>query len=172
MKKTFSGHFHTKNDDGQIFYLGSQYEMTWSDYGQQKYFHILDTETREIESVRNPITMFKKIVYDDSKVDYNDIDVSEYERHFLKLIVINKNDLYMFDKFVDKLNSIETYELKIAESFEEYLGESVEDEKISLEDTTQLLDSYVDAVETDLDKDHIKVELRKLYTEAQNLEVV
>ena len=78
----------------------------------------------------------------------------------------------MNKSFIDKLQSIETYELKIAESFEEYLGESVEDEKISLEDTTQLLDSYVDAVETDLDKDHIKIELRKLYTEAQNLEVV
>ena len=167
-----SGHFHTKSSQGNVHYLGAQMEMTWADVDDPKYFHILDTETREIESVRNPITMFKKIVYDDSKVDYNDIDVSEYERHFLKLIVINKNDLYMFDKFVDKLNSIETYELKIAESFEEYLGDSVEDEKISLEDTTQLLDSYVDAVETDLDKDHIKVELRKLYTEAQNLEIL
>jgi hypothetical protein len=73
---------------------------------------------------------------------------------------------------VDRLQSIETYELKIAESFEEYLGESVEDEKISLEDTTTLLDSYVDAVETDLEKDKLKVELRTLYTEAQNLEVV
>ena len=52
------------------------------------------------------------------------------------------------------------------------MGESVEDEKVSLEDTTTLLDSYVDAVETDLDKDHLKVELRKLYTEAQNLEIV
>ena len=61
---------------------------------------------------------------------------------------------------------------RIAESFEEYLGESVEDDKVSLEDTTELLDTYVDAVETDLDKDHLKVELRKLYTEAQNLEVV
>jgi hypothetical protein len=122
--------------------------------------------------VRNPITMFKKIVYDDSKTDYNAVDVSEYEKKFIKLIVLKKDDLYMFDKFIDKLQSIETYELKIAESFEEYMGESVEDEKISLEDTTQLLDSYVDAVETDLDKDHIKVELRKLYTEAQNLEVV
>lgn len=78
----------------------------------------------------------------------------------------------MFDQFVDRLQSIETYELKIAESFEEYLGESVEDEKVSLEDTTTLLDSYVEAVETDLDKDHLKIELRKLYTEAQNLEVV
>ena len=91
---------------------------------------------------------------------------------FIKLIVAAKNDLYMFDKFVDKLQSIETHELKIAESFEEYQGESVEDSKVSLEDTTELLDSYVEAVETDLDKDHIKVELRKLYTEAQNLEVV
>ena len=35
-----------------------------------------------------------------------------------------------------------------------------------------MLDSYVEAVDTDLDKEHIKVELRKLYTEAQNLEVV
>ena len=167
-----SGHFHTKSTKENVTYLGSQMEFTWADVDDPKYFHILDTETREIEAVRNPISIFKKIVYDDSKVDYNDVDVSEYEKHFIKLIVINKNDLYMFDKFIDKLNSIETYELKIAESFEEYLGESVEDEKISLEDTTQLLDSYVDAVETDLDKDHIKVELRKLYTEAQNLEIL
>ena len=171
-EQVLSGHFHTKSHKDNVHYLGSQMEFTWADVDDPKYFHILDTETREIEAVRNPITMFKKIVYDDNKIDYNDVDVSEYEKHFLKLIVINKNDLYMFDKFVDKLNSIETYELKIAESFEEYLGESVEDEKISLEDTTELLDSYVEAVDTDLDKEHIKVELRKLYTEAQNLEVV
>ena len=167
-----SGHFHTKSSQNNIHYLGCQMEFTWADVDDPKYFHILDTETRELTPVRNPITMFKKVVYDDSKIDYTKMDVKEFEHKFIKLIVINKNDLYMFDQFVDRLQSIDTYELKIAESFEEYLGESVEDEKISLEDTTTLLDSYVDAVETDLDKDHIKVELRKLYTEAQNLEVV
>ena len=167
-----SGHFHTKSSRDNVHYLGSQFEMTWADVDDPKYFHVLDTETRELEAVRNPLTIFKKVVYDDTKVDYNEVDVSQYEKHFIKLIVINKNDLYMFDKFIDKLQSVETYELKIAESFEEYLGESVEDEKISMEDTTTLLDSYVDAVETDLDKDHIKVELRKLYTEAQNLEIL
>ena len=147
-------------------------EFTWADVDDPKYFHILDTETREITPVRNPITMFKKVIYDDTKVNYDEIDMSQFENKFIKLIVINKNDLYMFDKFVDKLQSTNTYELKIAESFEEYLGDSVEDEKISLEDTTVLLDPYVEAVDTDLDKEHIKVELRKLYTEAQNLEVV
>ena len=167
-----SGHFHTKSSQGNVTYLGSQMEFTWADVDDPKYFHVLDTETREIEAVRNPITIFKKVIYDDSKVDYDKVDVSQFEKHFIKLIVINKNDLYMFDKFIDRLQNIETYELKIAESFEEYLGESVKDEKISLEDTNELLDSYVDAVDTDLDKEHIKVELRKLYTEAQNLEVV
>ena len=167
-----SGHYHCSSKKDNIWYLGSQMEFFWSDAHDAKYFHILDTETREIEAVRNPITIFKKVIYDDSKVDYDKVDVSQFEKHFIKLIVINKNDLYMFDKFIDRLQNIETYELKIAESFEEYLGESVKDEKISLEDTNELLDSYVDAVDTDLDKEHIKVELRKLYTEAQNLEVV
>ena len=167
-----SGHFHTKSHKGNVHYLGAQMEFTWADVDDPKYFHILDTETRQLTPVRNPITMFKKVIYDDSKLDYDTVDVSALEKQFIKLIVINKNDLYMFDKFVDRLQSITTYDLKIAESFEEYLGESVEDSKVSLEDTTSLLDSYVEAVETDLDKEHIKVELKKLYTEAQNLEVV
>ena len=171
-ESVLSGHFHTKSSRGNVDYLGTQMEFTWADVDDPKFFHILDTETRELTPVRNPITMFKKVIYDDTTTDYSKIDVKQFEKKFIKLIVINKNDLYMFDQFVDRLQSIETYELKIAESFEEYLGESVEDEKISLEDTTTLLDSYVEAVETDLDKEHIKVELRKLYTEAQNLEVV
>ena len=36
---------------------------------------VLDTDKREIEPVRNPITIFKKFVYDDETVDYNNIDI-------------------------------------------------------------------------------------------------
>ena len=168
-----SGHFHTKSNRGPIHYLGSQMEFTWADVDDPKYFHILDTETRELTQVRNPITIFKKFVYDDEKVDYNTVDMEQFKKKFVKLIVVNKNDLYMFDRFVDKLQNIETYELKIAENFEEFLGDNVDDDSVnSMEDTTELLDSYVEAVDTDLDKDHIKIKLRELYTEAQNQEIV
>ena len=167
-----SGHFHTKSSKGNVHYLGSQMEFTWSDVNDPKFFHILDTETRELTPVRNPITMFEKIVYNDEKIDYNNIDVEQYKHKFIKVLVVNKTDLYQFDKFIDRLQNVETYELKIAENFEEFLGESVDDEKVNLEDTKDLLDTYVEAVETDLDKDHIKLKLRELYTEAQNLEVV
>jgi len=167
-----SGHFHTKSSQGNVHYLGAQMEFTWADVDDPKYFHVLDTDTRELTPVRNPITIFKKFIYDDESIDYSNINISEFEKKFVKIIVLNKNDLYMFDKFIDQLQGIETYELKIAENFEEFLGDSVKDAKVSLEDTTELLDSYVDAVETDLDKDHIKVKLRELYTQAQNLEVL
>ena len=43
----FSGHFHHKSDNGNIYYLGNQYQITWSDYKDAKGFHIFDTETRE-----------------------------------------------------------------------------------------------------------------------------
>ena len=36
----------------------------------------------------------------------------------------------------------------------------------------ELLDSYVEAVETDLDKEKLKLKLREFYTEAQNLEII
>jgi sulfatase maturation enzyme AslB (radical SAM superfamily) len=111
-------------------------------------------------------------VYNDEEIDYNTIDMTQFEKKFVKLIVANKTDLYQFDRFVDKLQDVDSHELKIAESFEEYKGDNVEDEAVSLEDTKDLLDTYVDAVDTDLDKDGIKVRLRELYTEAQNLEVV
>ena len=167
-----SGHFHTKSNKGNVHYLGSQMEFTWSDVDDPKFFHILDTETRELTPVRNPITMFEKIVYNDEKIDYNSIDVEQYRHKFIKVLVVNKTDLYQFDKFIDRLQSIELHELKIAENFEEFVGSSVDDDKVSLEDTKDLLDTYVDAVETDLDKDNIKMKLRELYTEAQNIEVV
>ena len=52
----FSGHYHHKSDDGHIYYLGTQYEMTWSDYMCPKGFHIFDTATRELSRVERFIS--------------------------------------------------------------------------------------------------------------------
>ena len=102
-EKTYSGHFHHKNDDGQVFYLGSQYEMTWSDYNNQKGFHVFDTETREVEFIKNPYTIFKKLVYDDTDKNYDKFDITDYNQKFIKLVVANKRDHQMFDRLLDRL---------------------------------------------------------------------
>jgi DNA repair exonuclease SbcCD nuclease subunit len=170
-EQVWSGHFHTKSAQGNVHYLGSQMEFTWADADDPKYFHVFDTETHELTPVRNPLTIFQKVVYNDEKMDYNSIDVEQFKNKFVKVVVVKKTDPYAFDKFIDRLQDVDTHELKIAETFTEFLGENVEDDGITVEDTPSLLDSYVDAVETDLDKDKMKVLMRTLYTEAANMEI-
>ena len=167
-----SGHFHVGSHQGNIKYLGSQMEFFWSDAHDPKYFHVLDTETREIEAIHNPITLFEKIVYDDEKIDYNSYETPHLKGKFVKIVVKNKSDLFTFDRFVDRVLNTSPHELKIQENFEEFMGDAVEDESVSLEDTTTLLDTYVDNVETDLDKSLIKIQMRDLMKEAQSLEIV
>ena len=166
-----SGHFHTKSSKDNIYYLGSQMEFTWADAGDHKHFHIIDTETRVLTPVRNPLTMFTKIFYDDTK-GIPQINKESLEDHFVKVVVVNKTDPFKFDKFIDAIQQIKVHELKIAETFDEFIGANVLDDNISVEDTTELLDSYIEAVETDLDKDRMKTTMRSLYVEAQDKEIL
>jgi len=170
-EKVISGHFHTASQRDNVEYLGTQLEFTWSDAHDPKKFHILDTATRELTPIANPHTLFERINYDDTKYDYQMYDTSHLDGKFVKVVVINKTDLFTFDKFIDRIQSQKIHELKIAENFNEFLGENVEDEAVSVEETTELLDSYVDAVDTDLDKDKLKVSMRNLLTEAQAMEI-
>ena len=166
-----SGHFHVKSTKGNITYLGSQMEFFWSDAHDEKFFHVIDTKTREIEAIHNPHTLFHRIRYDDSNYDYTTYDLDQVENKFVKIVVINKSDLFTFDRFVDRIQSRRIHELKIQENFSEFVGENVDDENISLEDTNSLVNSYIDNVETDLNKDRIKNEVYDLYIEAQTLEI-
>lgn len=167
-----TGHFHCSSRQGNIWYLGSQMEFFWSDAHDTKYFHILDTETREVEKIENTYTLFHKIVYNDEKTDYNSYDVKQLANKFVKIIVVNKSDSFAFDRFVDRIQQQPIYDLKVAENFSEFVGNKIADEGLEVDDTPKLMDEYIDAVETDLDKERIKVQMRELMTHAQAQELV
>lgn len=166
-----TGHFHAKSTQENIYYLGSQMEFFWNDCNDAKYFHILDTETRELEPIRNPITIYEKIYYDHEKLNKFQ-DLAYLDNKFVKVIVTNKGDPYEFERFIDRVQSQKIHELKIAEDFAEFLGSNVEDENVSVEDTETLVFNYIDAVNTDLDKNRIKEEVSHLMKEAQTMEIV
>ena len=167
-----SGHFHTKSNQGNIHYLGSQMEFMWSDVNDRKYFHILDTSTRELTPVENPVTIFEKILYDDTKQQQALRNVSDLDEKFVKVIVINKTKPQEFEKFIDRINMRKIHGLQIAENFQDFAGAQVDDDKINLDSTDDLLYNYIDAVDTGLDKDRIKNQVRELMIEAQSLEIV
>jgi len=172
-EKVLSGHFHKKSDDGQIFYLGSQYEFMWNDYNCQKGFHILDTETRELERIVNPYTIHEKIYYDDEQNDYKNFDYEKYRDKYIKLIVEKKKDYYLFDKFVDGFyKETNVHDIKIIEDYSDLDASTVADDIAEKsEDTPTLLDNYIDELETDLEKGRLKKLMKALYTEAGDLEI-
>ena len=164
-----TGHFHAKSTRGNIYYLGSQMEFYWNDCHDKKYFHIFDTDTRELTPILNPLTIHQKIYYDCDKIDVLQ-DLSYIDNKFVKLIVVNKGDPLIFERFVDRVQMRSIHQLKIVENFSEYLGDSVSGD-IKIDDTTELVHKYIDMVDTDLDKNRIKSEISELMLEAQNLEI-
>jgi len=167
-----SGHYHHKSDDGQIYYLGTPYEIYWNDWNDPKGFHVFDTEKRELERIINPLKIFSKIFYDDSNKSYDNFDMSPYKDKYVKLVVVNKKDLYQFDQFVDKLLQADCYEVKIIEDFSELNANNVSDDIVeNTEDTMTLLERYIDDLDVTLSKSRLKNTMRTLYTEAQDLEI-
>ena len=169
----FSGHFHHKSDDGQIFYLGTPYEITWNDWNDSRGFHIFDTGTRELERIVNPYTIFEKIYYDDTVPSFDeDFDMSSFKDKYVKLIVVNKKDLYKFDMFVDNLFKADAFDVKIIEDFSDLDASNVSDDIVeNTEDTITLLDRYIDELPLMLDKGRLKNTMKTLYNEAQDLEL-
>jgi hypothetical protein len=165
----YSGHFHTGSTMDNITYLGSQMEFTWSDYGDVKGFHIFDTDTREMTKIKNPIRMFEKIFYDDTKLTQEEIlamDFSHLKNMFTKVIVINKENPYWFDLFIERLAKADVIDFKIVEDHGNLGDMSDEDMAQDAEDTLTILSKHIDTMEISQDKEKLQNIIRSLYTEA------
>lgn len=161
----YSGHFHHKHGKDNIHYLGNPYQMFWNDYEDERGFHIFDTEKLESEFIINPFTMFEKLYYDDSK---ELPDVNSFKDKMIKVVVVNKTNIYDYDRYIDNLYKANPIEVRIIEDYSEFEGEAVGDESLDVSDTLTLLEQYVDAIDTDADKNRLKTLMKTLYVEAQD----
>jgi len=161
-KLVFSGHYHTRSDNGTVFYLGNPYEMFWNDVNDKRGFHIFDTETLEKVAINNPYRLFYNIYYEDT--DYQTFDSREYENKIVRVIVRKKTDTKKFEKFVDKLYSSGIAELKIVENFQ--IQESEDFEAFESEDTLSILNRYIEEAEISLDKSVVQKMIYEIYQEA------
>jgi hypothetical protein len=161
-KKVFSGHYHTRSNNGTVFYLGNPYEMFWTDVGDKRGFTIFDTETLTYTQIDNPFRLFYNIYYEDT--NYQTFDTREYENKIVKVVVRKKSDTKKFEKFIDKLYSANIAELKVVENFQ---IQDIEDfDALESEDTLSILNRYILESEIDLDKSLIQRMIQEIYQEA------
>jgi UDP-2,3-diacylglucosamine pyrophosphatase LpxH len=167
-----SGHFHHKSSKNNIHYLGAAYEFNWSDWNDPRGFTIFDTKKRTLEFIQIPYNMFYMLMYDDSAQE-NEIkdfikntDISYLKDKYVRLVVVKKNNPYLFDMYVDKFYKVSPQDLSIVESstlFDD--GEEIQDISQS-ENTMTILNKYVDGLKMDEDASKIKEMLREIYLEA------
>ena len=165
-ERTFSGHYHTRSDNGRIFYLGNPYEMFWNDVNDPRGFTIFDTETLEHTHIENPYKLFHNIYYEDTPLQL--FKFKEYEGKIVKVIVRKKTEPKQFEKFIDKLYSVGVQDMKIIENFQIHESEDFEvDEE---ENTISILNRYIEESDLELDKGVIKKILQDLYRQSCEVE--
>jgi DNA repair exonuclease SbcCD nuclease subunit len=172
--KVLTGHFHSKSDDGHIFYLGSQYDMTWADYGEKKYFHVFDTETTELTPVEYKEKLYVKLTYDDSKMTTADLEKEDWSRlkdKFVKVIVKTKKKPSLFDLFLDSIQSAGPYEVALLDDTVLNLSKSQEND-ILIEDTLTVIKKSVESIQSDtFDHNKLNIMMTNLYNRANAMEV-
>jgi len=164
-ERVYSGHYHTRSNQDNIYYLGNPYEIYWNDLEDTRGFHIFDTDTLEHIPVNNPYRIFYNIFYNDH--NYQTFDTRELEGKIVKLIVRKKSDPKKFEKFVDKLYNSNVHELKIIENF--VIQESEDFEAFESEDTLSILNRYIEEAEINLDKSRVQKMIQETYQEACEL---
>jgi len=144
----------------------SPYEIYSNDIGDDRGFHILDTENMNLTPINNPYKMYEVIDYEDD--NHQTFDSRSFEGKIVKLIVRKKTDAKKYEKFVDKLLSSNIAELKLVESIAETNIE-IEDYDPESEDTISILSKYIEESDAAINKQEIKKIIHQVYKEACEL---
>ena len=160
----FSGHFHNKSSKKNVTYLGTQYQITFADANETKGFHVLDTETKELDFIENK----NKIFYILNSEDINSTDDFSYLEHkYIKLIVSTKTDKKTVDAIVSKIENSNPYDLNVLEDF---TSASLDTTCVDLsKDTITIINEEIDNLENDVNKNLLKKLTRELFLEALDL---
>lgn len=171
-RQVLSGHFHHRHYRNNIFYVGNPAQIYWNDYGDERGFHIWDTDTNEFEFFQNPNTIFRKIYYNDEEHRPSLKEVDQYSGTYVKLIVDKKTDPVYFESYVSALEESNVADLQIVDV--EYLmsaNDLSEEEIADAAETVELIRKYVDNMDENPQKQKLKSLLENLYTEAQTIEI-
>jgi hypothetical protein len=125
--------------------------------------------------VSNPHKIFQKIYYDDKEQSFDhwkSHDMKAYANTMVKIVVVNKQNPYLFDSVVDSLYKVSPIDVSIVEDLSDNQIENDDSIVDQAEDTFTILSKYVDTLTLDVNNDKLKSLMKELYIEAINMEQV
>jgi len=162
-----SGHFHCRHKQGNVWYLGTQYDLSFADVHEHKGFHVFDTATQGIEFVENPYKMYHKLYYNDTETDYSGLKCDKYRDTYLRIVVTRKRNETAFTGLCESLIAAGVANLSIVE---EYAEETTEESRVDIsKGTLELINDAIDEIQLDVNKEKLKNTIRELYVDSLSL---
>jgi len=163
----FSGHFHTRNKQKQskseIVYIGSPYQLTRNDIGEERGCMILDLKTNKYEYLNNSTSIkFVQLNYPEEttkeNIEGNIVDINiVYDKKY------NEDDIQRYIKHVESFGPVVPPNVKITND----ISLDADMKNYSLKSTGELMREYIDALTDIENKDEIYEILQKLHDEAK-----
>jgi DNA repair exonuclease SbcCD nuclease subunit len=184
-----SGHYHIKSTSGNIFYVGTPYQLNWGDYDEQKGFHTLGSnfQLKFLPNTVNP--KFLKAFYAEDetgiRLSIGGLDgkirtieekelIQVVKNNYVKLITSKVKDQSSLENFHSSIQmfSKNGYKVEMVNSDEIIEDFDFEQLERSLESETDVLtvaEGYLDAMtfEESVCKDTLRGMLRSLYVTSQ-----
>jgi DNA repair exonuclease SbcCD nuclease subunit len=155
-----SGHYHVKSSRDNIHYLGTQYQMAFSDVWEEKGFHVFDFQNRTFEFVQNTDRIFYTLDYYEESTEK--LNYEQFKDKHVKIFIKSKTKQPIFEKYIDKFYEVGVAELVVSEEV------SSNPELVAVDvhkDTLQLLH---EEIETVTDKSIDKTTLASIINAAYN----
>jgi len=167
-EKVLSGHFHCRQEKENIYYMGTQYQITFADLNEIKGFHVLNTDDREVTFIKNPHKMFHTVHYSDENGVPELDSYNHLKDSYVKLFVEHKEHPYGFDRFMDKLYDAGVAKITVVEDL--INSEWTKEEMVDLaQDTVTIINNEINGMDEVKDKDKMKRLIKDLYMESLDI---
>jgi DNA repair exonuclease SbcCD nuclease subunit len=175
-KKVLTGHFHTRDErvyenNKTILYLGSPLELDWGDRDGAKGYTILNTNDLSLTFIENTVSS-KHIKIRMSDIQSGRVTIQQIKdiipNNFVKVVVDVKFSESGVDALIAKLNILKPKHLKVDYEISEQLQESEIIKEDKIVSVVQVMQEYVNVIDTDVSKKLIFDKCVELYQKFQN----
>lgn len=165
-KHVFSGHFHQTSEKDNITYVGTPYQLTWSDALSTNGFWVLDTETLEYQHVINNDKYFRYLHYNDSVPGITTkISKLDLKDTFIKILVEKKTKPLLYERFVTRIFDNNPADVKIIDQELQVDEESNVNVDLKTMNTFDIINNYIDNCSL-TNKQELKNLMFSLYNES------
>ena len=157
--KVLSGHYHSPSEKGNIIYVGTPYELTWSDYGDNKRFFVYDNESKTLEEHPTKIKLYHKIFYQDGIV----VDKEQYRASYVSVVIEQDYDEKKLEKFLKELDTVEPISVIVTDKRNRQ--QELTEEEISSADITNPMHIMLSQVDSVVENEELRSLVKSLTAE-------